>query len=157
MVFEAERECGRPCPLRLSETGETRHHHMSLADICFCFFVFFFIHSCLFHIRPVRLAAFPPARLLPHYLGCRQQTGCRALLSMAEPQRQTPLQVSLRCIDMKHCFPFHMGLVVGHNTIDTHILIIKHVNPFVLSGGPDSLWRRPLLWTLVLHLSMRAR
>lgn len=24
-MFEAERECGRPCPLRLSETGETWH------------------------------------------------------------------------------------------------------------------------------------
>lgn len=22
-MFEVERECGRPCPLRLSETGET--------------------------------------------------------------------------------------------------------------------------------------
>lgn len=33
----------------------------------------------------------------------------------------------------------------------------NHVNPFVFSGGPDSLLRRPFLWTLVLHPSMRAR
>lgn len=151
VVFEAERECGRPCPLRLSETGETRGETSS--HVMSWFFLFFSIHSCLFLIRPVRVAAFPPARLLPLFLGCRQQTGRRALLSMAEPQRQTPLQVSLRCIDMKHCFPFHTSLVVGQNTT----FIIKRVNPSVLSGGPDSLWRRPLLWTLVLHLSMRAR
>lgn len=61
------------------------------------FYYSFHSFFSLFHIRPVGVAAFPPARLLPFILGCRQQTGSWALLSMAEPQRQTPLQVRLRC------------------------------------------------------------
>ncbi|XP_059199246.1 transmembrane protein 131-like [Centropristis striata] len=32
VVFEAERECGRPCPLRLSETGRSEWQHSLLPD-----------------------------------------------------------------------------------------------------------------------------
>lgn len=151
MVFEAERECGRPCPLRLSETGKTSFFLSSCDGRCYdpsnllvCF------------IRSLRVATLSSSRFFPLVLGCGQQTSSWTLLSMAEPQRQAALQVILEFNTHTHRNTYSC-IVCFYIPSAVSISIIIHVNIFVLSGGRDSQWRHRLSWTLVLLLSMRAR
>lgn len=146
-MFEAERTCGQPCSLRLSETGESAAPKATWSKQQKSCKLFFF--TGLSH---------PPGRtewqrsLLPDFFSSSWTVDSKLAAELCS--RWQSHKDKLPCRSLSDALLVRVSF---HFTSTDWLRRTDFFFSFFPLGGRGSLWRRPCLSTLVRRPSMRAR